>query len=210
MGMPLGETREQLRWAAGWLPGQRLGRWIVEFFVGVSLVVGTPIFFGLALSRYPLLDEGDLINLVGAGFVSSMVAVVMLLRRRPRILRLMGIGEFPGWMSWAMVVVVAGSLTALLCGAILWANGSTDRTERVRELRIVQVATWHTRQGTRQMRLTVSPWNTGEPVIQLDWSRSHLGWQEWLALAEAKHVRLTIGLGRLGLPWIRQMRAVTE
>ena len=207
MAIQLGETREQLRWAAGWLPGRRLGRWVVEFLVGVSWLAGSPIFFGVALSRYPLLDTGDLANLVGAAFTTSMVAVVMLLRRRPRVLRLMGIGEFPGWMSWAMVVVAAGSLTAWLGGSILWANGASDATERVRELRVVQVATWHTRQGPRQMRLTVEAWHPGEPLIQLDWSRSHLGWPDWLALADARRVRLVIGTGRLGLPWIRSVRA---
>ena len=178
----------RLKWMFGPTP-----RDFVRSAVLLPLFFGGPLLLIFAINNYPPLD-----------FAPAWIALAFFIVLSVAMFWIWKSSSFPGWVgAWGAVAARAGwalSFTALLLGIVMTVNGYSTPLE-TRSAQIVRKESSRQRDPSRrQYRLYVLAWPGSNRVAQVDsseavYDRARVGGR----------VVLTLGRGRLGLEWVRDV-----
>lgn len=159
----------------------------------LPLFFGGPVLAIFALKDYPPLDL-RLAWFALAFFVILWVAMFWIWKQ----------SSFPNWVGLVGTIAARGgwalSFTALVLGIIVFVNGYSTPLEH-RSAQVVRK--WSSRQrdpNNRQYALYVLAWPGSDRVAQVDSSQA-----VYERVRVGDRVVLTLGVGRLGLEWVRDV-----
>jgi hypothetical protein len=176
----------QLKWMFG--PTHRD---YVRTAVLLPLFFGGPVLAIVGLKYYPPLDFSLAWVLLGF-FVVLRVAMLWIWKQ----------SAFPNWVGLVGSVAARGGwalcFTALLLGIIVFANGYSTPLE-TRSAQVVRKSSSRQRDlRNRQYTLYVLAWPGSDRVAEIDASQA-----VYDRVRVGDRVVLTLGVGRLGLEWVR-------
>jgi len=176
----------------GFWPGVNKTRQTLEIFAWLLPLLGGPLLAVYALEHYPVVDEKVLY-----GFPMLMIAVIIIFSKFPYFFS-SGPMVLTGFLKFIVLFSMAMMVSFLCYGTILWANGSIDRSEIVRDV------IW-----TDKRRLTgkkpqyfviVQSWHDSSHEFKLSITK-----KVYDGLKPGSPVLLTIGKGALHIEWIRSI-----